>query len=244
MLKILVVEKLEARRADYVDAICELPGVVVSGAASGLREALRMLSAAPVNAVIAGLLPEAELAQLSTLVRHLAGSDVIVVADTRELLARVESLLAERRKPDEVDDWRAARTEALALARAGGPALAHRLRVAQQPRRSPTARGLQTIVLKDWLPAVCAHFATMMPAYVELVPIISSDTPPVLCVPEVLEREMLDLVLEAATKLPWGGTIWLTTELVSSDTVRIDVLENGLGTGDDVTLRTAAPVSS
>ncbi len=245
MLNILVVEKQGARRADLVDAICELPGIRVCGAASGLVEALRSMSAEAIDAVVVGAgLPDAELQQVTTLVRNLLGCDVLVVADTRELVARVESLLAARRAPEDALGARAARTEALALARAGKVALVHRLRVAQQARSSPTPRGLQTLDLDDWLPAMCASFARLMPAYVELVPIISADTPPVRCVPEVLEHEMFDIVLDAAAKLPWGGTIWLTAELASNDTVRIDVLENGLGTGDDVTLRTASPVSS
>ncbi|HSN25310.1 MAG TPA: hypothetical protein VLT45_03465 [Kofleriaceae bacterium] len=242
MLKTLVVEKRETRRADFVDAICELPGVEVCGAAGGLVDALRMLSSESIDAVLVGTLPPPELQQLTALVRNLLGRDVLAVADTNELLARVEALLAAEHTPDAALGERAARTEALALARAGKVALVHRLRVAQQGRSTP--RGLQTLVLKDWLPAMCASFAGLMPAYVELVPIISPDTPPVRCVPEVLEHEMFDIVLDAAAKLPWGGTIWLTVELASNDTVRIDVLENGFGTRDDVTLRTAAPVSS
>jgi hypothetical protein len=83
----------------------------------------------------------------------------------------------------------------------------------------------------------------VIPDYIELVPIISGDTLPVRCVPDALEHEMLGIVLAAAKELPWGGTIWLTTEHVGSDTVRIDVLENGRGTGQDVTLQTSVASS-
>lgn len=239
----MVVERLETRRRDFVDAICELPGVLVCGA-GGFMDALRILSEEPVDAFVVGALPERELKQLATVAQQVLGRDVIVVGDTGELVTRVESLVRHRREPDPSFGPRAERAEALALRRAGGVALAHRLRVAQRDRSSETARGMQTLVLEDWLPAVCAGFVPMMPGHVELVLHVSRDTPPVRCVPEVLEHEMFDIVLEAAAKLPWGGTIWLTAELASNDTVRIDVLENGLGTGDDVTLRTAAPTSS
>lgn len=217
VLKIMVVEQLETRRADLVDAICELPGVLACGVA-GFVDALRILSTEPVDAMVLGALPASERRQLLTLVQDLPSCEVLAAADATELAARIEPLIAAHRtKPP-----------------------SRPLHVAPQPAR----RGMQTVVLKDWLPAMCAGFAAKMPAYIELAPIISGDTPPVHCVPEILEHEMLDIVLEAATKLPWGGTIWLTAERSGSDTVRIEILENGLGTGGDVTLRTARPLSS
>lgn len=216
MLKIIVVDKLEARRADYVDAICELPGVLACGA-SGFVDALRILSTEPVDAMVVGGLPDGEQRQLLTLVQNLPSCEVIGVGEPSELAARVEPLIARKRKP-----------------------VSKPLRTAPQRAR----HGMQTVVLKDWLPAMCAGFAARMPAYVELAPLVSDDTPPVRCVPEVLAHEVLDIVLEAATKLPWGGTIWLTAERTGTDTVRIEVLENGLGTGGDVTLHTARRLAS
>ena len=216
MLKIIVVEKLEARRADFVDAICELPGVLACGA-SGFVDALRVLSTEPVDAMVLGGLPDGEQRQLLTLVQNLPSCEVIGADDASELAARVAPLLGRQRKPRPQP-----------------------LRVAPQRTRG----GMQTVVLKDWLPAMCAGFAAKLPAYVELSPIVSGDTPPVRCVPEVLEHEMLDIVLEAATKLPWGGTIWLTAERSGTDTVRIEVLENGRGTGGDVTLHAARRLAS
>lgn len=215
MLKIIVVEKREAQRADYVDAICELPGVLACGAA-GFADALEILSTEPVDAMVLGGLPDAEQTQLLTLVQNLPSCEVIGADDASELPARIKPLLGRQRK------------------------------LRTQPLRVPhkTRRGMQTVVLKDWLPAMCAGFAAKMPAYVELAPIVSGDTPPVRCVPEILENEMLDIVLEAATKLPWGGTIWLTAERSGTDTVRIEVLENGRGTGGDVTLHTARRLAS
>lgn len=238
MLKIVVVEKQEARRAELVDAICEMPGVLASSA-GGFKEAIRILSNEPADAVILGALPEVERRQLTLVARNVVRCDVIDVEDATELVGTVETLLARARR--NVSAPRTARTEVLALGRASGLALAQRLRAAQKER---VPRGMQTLVLKEWLPAVCASFTPMMPAYVELVPIVSGDAPAVRCVPEILEREIFDMVLDAAAKLPWGGTIWLTAELVDDDTVRIDVLENGHGTGDDVRLCAAAPVAS
>ncbi|MBV8762818.1 MAG: hypothetical protein JO257_36370 [Deltaproteobacteria bacterium] len=242
MLKIMVVDKLETRRAELVDAICELPGVEAHGA-PGFLDALKVMTTERMDAVMLGTLPDSELRQLGWIANNVLHCAVAVVEDAGELVMRTEAMLVERRrKREDAYATRAARIEALALARASGGALAHRLRVAQ---REPGAQaGMQTLVLQDWLPALCTGFARMMPAYVELVPVISAGTPAVRAIPEILEHEMFDIVLEAAAKLPWGGTIWLTAELASDDTVRIDVLENGRGTGDDVTLRTAAPVSS
>jgi hypothetical protein len=241
VLKVLVVEKSEAGRADFVDAICELPGVLACGAASGFIKARRFLSAERVDAVVVGALPEPELQQLTALAETVLGCELLVVGDADELVARIESLRVRRHlKANPAFGKRAAQAGALELVRAGGTALAHRLRLAQRDRSSP----MQTLVLREWLPALCARFAGMMPAYVELVPVVAGDTPPVRCVPEVLEHEIFDIVLEAAAKLPWGGTIWLTAEPASNDTVRVNVLENGRGTGDEVTLRSAAPVSS
>ena len=216
VLKIIVVEKQEVRRADFVDAICELPGVVVCGA-TGFVDALRIMSTEPVDAMVLGGLPDAEQQQLLTLVQSLPSCEVIGADDAAELATRIEPLVGRKRK---------LRTQPLRTA----------------PQRARP--GVQTVVLKDWLPAMCAGFAARMPAYVELAPIVSGDTPPVRCVPEVLEHEVLDIVLEAATKLPWGGTIWLTAERSGTDSVRIEVLENGRGTGGDVTLQAARRLAS
>jgi hypothetical protein len=73
---------------------------------------------------------------------------------------------------------------------------------------------------------------------------ISAGTPSVQCIPEVLEHVMLEIILKAAVKLPWGGTIWLTAERARLDEVRIDILENGHGTGQDLTLRASSAVCS
>jgi hypothetical protein len=95
VLKILVVERLESKRADFVDAVCEMPGVLTRSTA-GLMDALRILSTERVDALVVGALPDPDVRELTTLMRNLRVCAVIPVADAADVAARVESWIARR----------------------------------------------------------------------------------------------------------------------------------------------------
>jgi hypothetical protein len=245
-MNVLVVEPCEDRRDALVDAICELRDVVVLGAAGTALESRDTLTNTRIDVIVIGALLSHERAYVVSMAgswcRFVDADDVIEVkvrlaelALTRDVVAESFSTLADRAK------LLAFERDAL---EAGPHALTHHLRVANRATHRLLLRGTQTLHLEQWLPAMLTRIRSVVPAYIELVPIIAADTPPVRCIPAVLEHVMLEIILKAAAKLPWGGTVWLTAERSGLDEVQIDVLENGYGTGHDLTLRASGAAAS
>lgn len=244
VMNILIVEPDPLRRADIVDWTCELPGIVVAGAVTGHAEAEVALGCAPIDVIVAGLVPLWDLTALHTAAEQL-GITLVEAhsseADLAELLmGQVASHAGEPLSPV---NRLSARTKRLAFERdaqqASTLALAHRLRSTH--RRARTNESLE---LREWLPATIAKLRAVIPEYIELVPIIAAETLPVRCVPDVLEHVVYELVLRAAAQLPWGGTVWLTATPGADGEVQLDVLENGRGRILDLTLRASAPAGS
>jgi hypothetical protein len=113
-------------------------------------------------------------------------------------------------------------------------------RVRDLAAREEAHRPTETLVLGDWLPGMADRLRMVLPETVALVPMIAASTPPVQCVPHMLEKFLLEAVLEAARALLWGGTIWLAVDRADADEVRIDVIDDGHGRVRDLTLRVSA----
>jgi hypothetical protein len=246
VMNVLVVEPCDERRASLVDAICELRDVDVRASTSNALDSRDALSTERIDAVVFGdVLPHERAYVMS-----MAGSWCRFVEsdDLTEMTVRLAEIALTRDVVAESFSTLAARAKLLAFERdaaeAGPHALAHHLRIANRTTHRLLLRGTQTIWLQQWLPAMIGRMRSVIPEYVELVPMISADTPAVCCVPAVLEHVMLEIVLKAASKLPWGGTIWLTAERSGVDEVQVEVLENGHGTGHDLTLRASAAAAS
>jgi hypothetical protein len=245
-MNVLVVEPCDERRASLVDAICELRDINVRASTASALESRDALAAERIDAVVFGDLVPHERAY----VMSMAGSWCRFVEsdDLTEMTVRLAEIALTRDVVAESFSDLAARAKLLAFERdsaeAGPNALAHHLRIANRTTHRLLLRGTQTLHLQEWLPAMIGRIRSVVPEYVELVPMIADNTPPVRCVPAVLEHVMLEIVLEAAAKLPWGGTIWLTAERFGTDEVQVEVLENGAGTGHDLTLRASSAAAS
>jgi hypothetical protein len=246
VMNVLVVEPSEERRDALVDAICELRDVEVRGATASAIDSRDPLTTERIDVVVIGALQSHERAYLMSM----AGSwcRFVDADDVTEVKVRIAELALTRHLVADTFSALAARAKLIAFERdtaeAGPNALTHHLRIAHRATHRRVLRGTQTLHLHEWLPAMISRIRSVVPDYIELVPVIAADTPPVRCVPAVLEHVMLEIVLQAAAKLPWGGTIWLTADRAGVDEVLIDVLENGHGTGHDLTLRASAAAAS
>jgi hypothetical protein len=245
-MNVLVVEPCDERRASLVDAICELRDVDVRADTATAIESRDALTEQRIDVVVFGDLVPHERAY----VMSMAGSwcRFVESEDLTEMTVKLAELALSKDLVAESFSRLADHAKLLAFERdaaeAGPNALTHHLRIANRETHRLLLRGTQTLHLHEWLPAMIARIRSVVPEYIELVPLISSDTPPVRCVPAVLEHVMLEIILMAAAKLPWGGTIWLTAERSELGEVRVDVLENGRGTGHDLTLRASAALAS
>lgn len=242
-MKILVVEPGAERRAQIVDAICELPGIEVLAHAASAGDSRVLIACEPIDVVVAGALPMDDLAALELIAEGRA-CPVVTVTSVEELAATLRTMDAaiERRASY---TRLSARSKYLAFeqnTRLAGPlALAHHLR-ADEP--GPAHKGTETIDLRTWLPEAIAQLRPFVPAYIEMVPLVAGDALLVQCVPAMLEHVVMELVLQACTALPWGGTVWLTAAPGKDGEVKLDVLENGRGQVRDLTLRASAPAGS
>lgn len=245
-MNVLVVEPSEERRDALVDAICELRDIEVRGATATAIESRLPLTTERIDVVVLGEILPHERAYIMSL----AGSwcRFVDARDLTDVKVRLAELALTRDLVADSFSALAARAKLIAFERdaaeAGPNALTHHLRVAHRATHRRVLRGTQTIQLQEWLPAMIRRIRSVVPEYIELVPMIAAETPAVRCVPAVLEHVMLEIVLKAAAKLPWGGTIWLTADRCGTDEVLVDVLENGYGTGHDLTLRASAAAAA
>ncbi len=243
-MKILVVECGDQRRADIVDAICELPGIEVHAQAAGLADSRMLIACEPIDLVVTGDLPMWEIASLD-IVAEAHACPVLAITTVDELVRKLGVMGARRDEPRTSLTRLTARTKYLAFERdtqqACPTTLAHHLRAGES---GPSRRGVESIDLREWLPLAVAQLRPFVPDYIELVPMVAADTLAVQCVPAVLEHMLMELVLQACVALPWGGTVWLTAAPGEDGEVKLDVLENGLGQVRDLTLRASAPAGS
>lgn len=242
-MKVMVVDPDVERRADLVDAICELAHVEVRAATATALESRDVLATEPIDLVIAGALSPGEATYLAALSD--SARVELALASTREDIIATVELAVRMRHGDASQNFNelAMRSKQIAFeraTRAAGPAsLSHRLRAAQPSPRTHADAGAQRFDLREWLPRTIAGMRPVLPDYVEVISLVAANTPMVRCVPQILEHAVLELVLQAASTLVWGGTIWLTAEATDDGHVQLDVVENGSGRVRDLTLRAA-----
>jgi hypothetical protein len=216
-MKILVIEPDDNRRADLADAICELPGVEVLATVAAIEDGHAVIAREPVDVIVAGELSAPELTTLDGLARTFACT-VILVSTLASLAAALHKRASRRVAPHTAWAVLERQTDGAPRTKLAG----------------------ETVDLSEWLPRTIMQLRRMVPDYIELVPIVAADTPAVHCVPAILEQVVFELVLQACTALPWGGTVWLTAGPGDDGEVKLDVLENGLGEIQDLTLRASA----
>lgn len=251
MMNVLVVEKSSERRAELVDAVCELPGVDVRAAAANAVDADLVLRSEYIEAVVLGALPAKQRKDVLANVHATCTVIDAIDTDTDGVSRRLAELARHRDQLVAASStFTSLTSHARGIARqrntvqAGPLALSLQLRLADPETARRQACRMETLLLADWLPAAIQRMRPAVPDIIEIVPVIAADTPPVWCMPEVIEHALLLAVLEAAAKLPWGGTIWLAVDRADIRVVRIDVIENGQGTVHDVTIRAATAAAS
>jgi hypothetical protein len=242
-MKVMVVDPDVERRADLVDAICEVEHVEVTASTATALESRDVLAREHVDLVIASALSPGEATYLAALSD--SARVELALASTRDDIIAVVALAVRMRHGGASQTFQelALRSKQVAFeraTRAAGPtSLSHRLRAAQPAARPHPDAGAQRIDLREWLPRAILGMRPVLPDYVEVISLVAADTPMVRCVPKVLEHAVLELVLQAASILVWGGTIWLTAEATADGQVQLDVVENGSGRVRDLTLRAA-----
>ncbi|MBA3817785.1 MAG: hypothetical protein H0X17_02755 [Deltaproteobacteria bacterium] len=88
---------------------------------------------------------------------------------------------------------------------------------------------LETVDLATQLTAMVPYLQHLLPEGVEVSVISEGDTPRVRCIAAEVERLVLNIVLDASERMPWGGTVWLIVERDGAEHVRLDVLDTGNG---------------
>lgn len=218
-MKIMVVEQNDERRADLVDMLCELPRIEVRGAATNAAETGWRLAGERVEAIVVGHVTTADREAIEALAHT---HDCALLDAGADVIDSLTALAEERQQ-------RYGRTFASLAARSKYLAL---------------ERGVtETIALDEWLPSVIARVRPLVSPLVEVIVMVEPETQPVCCVPDVLEHVVIDLIMHACRALPWGGIVWLTATPGDDGEVKLDVLENGGGHVQDLTLL-ASPAMS
>lgn len=91
------------------------------------------------------------------------------------------------------------------------------------------ARPVEEVALAPTLEAMLPYLQHLIPEGIELRVLAELDTPRVRCVAAEVEGLVLNLVLDASERLPWGGTIWIAVERDGADNVRLEVLDSSAG---------------
>lgn len=266
MRKLIVVDRSPERRADLVDALCELPGIEARAGAGTVYEALREIERADADIVVAVAdLPMPEIFALTDHVRRQRGLDLVVILDEvpllpglielwkelgarhvvsslAELVAGVTALGGERRAATR--QRALARHLALTAHDLAMSAHAHAGPTPIMPRARRETPTLRVASLADVLGDAPRRWSYALPAEVQLAVEIGAVVPRVRCAPRDLELIAQHLVLDACEALPLGGTVWLCGERSGPSEVRLAVLESSNrprtpGTGFDI-IRTLA----
>lgn len=249
MRKLLVIDRTPERRADIVDALCELPGVEAHAAAGDVDDAIRQLGRSGVDIVVTVAdLPVAEILALTDHARRHRALDLVVllevspllpglaelwqelgarhvVSSLAELASRITTLAHERRRGT-------TRHHALVrqLALAGHEVLASPDTVTSSvqmmvgARQQPQTPRLAS--LADVLGDAPRRWRYALPDEVELAVEIGALVPRVRCTPRDLELIAQHLVLDACDALPLGGTVWLCGDRSGPSEVRLAVLDS------------------
>lgn len=251
MFEVLVVDEVDDRRAETVDALCELPGVEVVGQAFDAAHALSAFDAKRVDTVVAASdLAGASIVTLIDGLRRRGLSDIVVVVGSRLLLPGIRQYwrdLGARAVVDTFADL-AATVQVLAqhhrrqrerrpahaadrfVTTTGTPALVTEAAIeprsafATYARHQPTAPPDASLggVLHDALPRL-ARFAH---DEIELVLEVVDGLPRVGCSAIDIERIAQHLVRDAAAAVPLGGKIWLFVERDGHRHLRLEVLDS------------------
>jgi signal transduction histidine kinase len=248
MLDILVVAPSTDQRTAIVDAVCELPGVLVGATAGDVHTARRLLSRHHYDIVIGtSSLTCGAIGSLVEAAHDLPGTNVIVQATESPLLpgltdywrdlgarhvvdtiAELTDCVAAYAQDGDRSRRLAAQLEATLAIQASGRSeqigmsrLGVLLSGADRQARTPQVAALAPLVL-DTLRA----FRRSIPDDIEIFMDVPSDLPRVRCVSRELERILLHLLLAARDAIPLGGQIWLVAERDGPRHVRIELLES------------------
>lgn len=261
MLEVLVVDEQDDRRAEMVDALCELPGVEVVATAFDAACALASIDARRVDAVVAASdLAGAAVVTLIDGMRRRGLSEIVVVVGTRLVLPGIRQYwrdLGARAVVDSLGDL-AATVQLIAQ---------HHRRLRERKRAQPGDRVVHTtgssavvtetgvsprtaaatyarhhapttpeVALGEALRDALPRLAKLVHDEIELVLEAVDDLPHVQCSIIDIERIALHLVRDAATAVPLGGKVWLFVERQGHRHVRLEVLDSS-GTS-----RTPSPI--
>jgi hypothetical protein len=250
MRKLIVVDRSAERRADIVDALCELPGIEAGAAEGSVDEAIREIDRGDIDIVVTVAdLPMAEILALTDHARRQRAIDLVVlleevpllpglielwqelgarrvVGSIAELAGQVTGLAGERQRGS-TRHLTLARQLALTahdlFATAHGDATSS-VPVVIRTRQQPQAPRVASIA--DVLADAPRRWSYALPAEVQLAVEIGAIVPRVRCTPRDVELIAQHLVLDACGALPLGGTVWLCGERCGPSQVRLAVLES------------------
>jgi signal transduction histidine kinase len=254
MLKLLIVDALDERRAEVIDALCELPGIEVRGAVADVTQALSIIDRVRFDVVIgASDLPCATIVSLIDGARRRGVTDIMVLAartpllpgmveywrdlGAREVINSVPGLIACASAVADVRQRERNQRHALG-AQLAAPQPAHSssgLTLVSTATRAAAVisaaqpqphRTPQNVSLAEVLREAIPRWGNLIPPEVQLVLEATNDVPRVQCVARDIELLALHLVLDACSALPLGGTIWLCVEREGTAYVRIEVLDS------------------
>lgn len=250
MRKLIVVDRSPERRADIVDALCELPGIEAAAANGDVDEAIHAIDREGIDVVVTVTdLPTAELLSLIDHARRRRGIDLVVLLEEVPLLPDLIELwqeLGARHVVGSISELagcvaglagelqhgstrhrtlvrQLALTAHDLLATVHGDATSS-VPVVIRTRREPQAPRLASIA--DVLADAPRRWSYALPAEVQLAVEIGAIVPRVRCMPRDVELIAQHLVLDACEALPLGGTVWLCGERCGPSQVRLAVLES------------------
>ncbi len=237
--------QLDVRGAGTRAALATIPegpvDAVVAG--PGLRAAAveALIAAAATTLVIVMVETPEDQAWLDAGASH-------VVTDAEELAATLQAIAheraAEQQRGQDDPRERASTSDLLLTGIARGARIREHLRVRRarealhagsqlaarliaHPRDD--APDLETVDLATQLTAMVPYLQHLLPEGVEVSVISEAATPRVRCIAAEVERLVLNIVLDASERMPWGGTVWLIVERDGAEHVRLEVLDTGNG---------------
>ena len=254
MLDVFVLDPDLVRRADIVDALCEVRGIAIRATGDDIGQAIRLMDAGEVQAVVTVAdLPVASILQLTEHARTHLAADLVVLLGRRPRLPGLSALwqeLGARHVAFTIKDLVActaaladenARAHAHALHESADRQLAttvavdsagtSAVRLTLRPRRGGTTAALlsssaPTTSLADVLGDAPRRWRHAMPSEIELSVELAGAVPRVACTADDIELIAQHLVLDACDALPLGGTVWLCGERSGPHHVRLQVLES------------------
>lgn len=252
MMRFVVVDANQERRAVVVDLLCELPGIEVRGSASDTSTALGLVDTLHVDGIVASNdLPGASVVTLIDCARRRGLTEVIVLVTARpmlpgmddywrdlgawlvvdtlpELVERVSEIGA-RRERDEQRRRAVAVQLDVAAARDRPQVLRTNATAAVGEvieHRSPRPRAAHAVAPDAVLQPVVTRLGDVVPPEVEFHLHVGPDAPRVRCTAEDVQQLAVLLVRDACLALPLGGKVWLVVEREGTRHVAIEVLDS------------------